>query len=126
MRELLRFVRSVATVLSFLLFVLTSVLWVRSYFAHDSVNLEFGNSRFNGLDSHNGLIWVLIGYDDDVPIPHLFPLLLSVPLLLWWILERTNGRRAVRSSHCAICGYDCRATPDRCPECGAVQQKQIA
>ena len=120
MRDFLRSVRRVATVLSFLLFVVTSVLWVRSYFARDSINVELPNTRVNGLTSHNGLIW----YDDDVPIPHLFVLLLSVPLLLWWILERTNRPGTVRSSHCGICGYDCRAMPERCPECGAAQQQK--
>ncbi|MCU1275234.1 MAG: hypothetical protein JWO48_2665 [Bryobacterales bacterium] len=43
----------------------------------------------------------------------LVPLLLSVA-----VRRRANLRR--KSHLCAKCGYDLRATPDRCPECGAL------
>ncbi|HTL29297.1 MAG TPA: hypothetical protein VL282_08750, partial [Tepidisphaeraceae bacterium] len=48
-------------------------------------------------------------------------LFVSLLLLSIWIFDVVLQRRRSRDANlCRNCGYDLRATPNRCPECGLV------
>ena len=64
------------------------------------------------------------GFRDRVTRGVAFPawwlVVASFSLPLVWMASAARNRRRLRSGLCASCGYDLRATRDRCPECGAV------
>jgi hypothetical protein len=69
--------------------------------------------------------WKTFGFDrkhdfngDDYEIPVWSILALSALLPVLRLARWRKGRGLAQMGHCVRCGYDLRATPSRCPECG--------
>ena len=126
-RRALRILRRVAIVLSGMLFVASVVLWVRSYGRPD-----FMIARGHLLVADRGWVWIHggAGYDARGAVfvntsanVYRFPIWLLSPSIcppLLWLALFYRSRKRPAPGLCPACGYDLRATPDRCPECGAV------
>ena len=68
--------------------------------------------RYGGMTTFHGTLRMF-----ELALPNA----LAVPLLgVLPLAYLRRAKRARRVGNCAACGYDLRATPDRCPECGMV------
>jgi hypothetical protein len=61
----------------------------------------------------------------EVSIPDMAIIVLFSLPSIFWGAKRWRAIRRTRSGLCACCGYDLRASPDRCPECGAVPSMMV-
>lgn len=61
-------------------------------------------------------------YQLGIGLPHWFVATLGALLPIYWLATvRVRIRRNRRPpGFCQSCGYDLRATPEQCPECGLI------
>lgn len=65
-----------------------------------------------------GITFVLNAHEWIIVLPYVYLVLIIGSLLIGNVAMRIWRRRLGRIGCCNYCGYDLRATPDRCPECG--------
>jgi hypothetical protein len=86
-------------------------------FIWTNANWEWRNSATRWHSTTLGFPWW--------PIPAALLMHPLIRALRWLEARRMARQRAMYGpplpiTHCQICGYDLRATPNRCPECGTV------
>lgn len=89
---------------------------------------QLGRNWWDGLGFGHYIGWTASGYQiDQYVLPYYFLVVVTAllpGLFIGLFLIRTLfSRRRSNRGLCAKCGYDLRATPERCPECGAVPPK---
>ena len=79
-----------------------------------AVGFDFAGVYFRHFRLPDGTPWWTV----SVPVAHLFVLSAVLPVL--WMIGRNRRLARAEAGLCTRCGYDLRATPGRCPECGTI------
>jgi hypothetical protein len=90
--------------------------WISSFMP--GLNLALGFDPPPARPEHLELRWSADEYSWGVWVPHWLLVLILAPLPCWHFAMAWRRRRRRQTGLCPSCGYDLRASPDRCPECG--------
>jgi len=134
--------------ISLLMAVATAVVWVRcnrQFYAQQAIHITAGPEGWDIICAKSalvlwknrkaplilrpttlpkGAVWVGVsyaGYARLIPYWELESVLGILPVC--WIvltLRRHSRQKTETAPRCPTCGYDVRASPQRCPECGTV------
>lgn len=85
---------------------------------HWNVIGGIGYSRYAAPRSRGWIFWIQYWFIIVMSVP--------VPLVRFGPVLWRRFRDPLNPLECRRCGYDLRATPDRCPECGHVAEKLTA
>jgi hypothetical protein len=80
--------------------------------------LQLGLPQYPGEPDFLEVRFIPSTRDWSVAVPYWFPALFTLAVPLWRLCAWWHVRRRARQGLCAACGYDLRASADRCPECG--------
>jgi hypothetical protein len=136
---------NLAAAVSLVVFLATAVFWVRSFYVTDfrrigesreihsnrgqmllvdTGDFIFCGGGFAAPWRYGGFYYQKGGIVRLLSVPHWFVALASGSCAV--LLHRNKGIARAREGFCANCGYDLRATPERCPECGTAVRRRAA
>jgi hypothetical protein len=151
MTRLRRILLNGLTVLSLLLAIATAGLWVRSYSCADEITYRGPTQAFRLWSSSGAFhligsrfmthlpgFWITL-YSRSVPGPFidrpdwtlripfasLIIWLVALPWFRWAIPLVRSQKTRRRPGLCPACGYDMRANPAKCSECGAAPNTNV-